>query len=98
MKPTLWFTIGKENPSGYDASEVLLYPLEINDVVYIHDGRTDANVARVAWVGRNGGTLLPASENTPEGRSRHSSDDLWAQVETPPLLRGEVNSEGKPLI
>ena len=84
--------------SGYDAAEVLLYPLEINSIVYIHDGRANSNVARVVWVGRNGGTLLPIREDTPRERSNHSSDELWAQVETPPLIPGETNSEGEPLI
>ena len=84
--------------SGYDAAEVLLYPLEINSIVYIHDGRANSNVVQVVWVGRNGGTLLPVQEDVSGERSNHSSDELWAQVETPPLIPGEMNSEGEPLI
>ena len=58
----------------------------------------NVNIARVIWVGRNGGALLPAQEDASRGHSNHSSDELWAQVETPPLIPGEVDSEGGPLI
>ena len=88
----------EREPSGYDTAEVLIYPLEINSTVYIHDGRANVNVARVVWVGRNGGALLPAQEDASRERSNHSSDELWAQVETPPLIPGEVDSKGAPLI
>ena len=35
----------EREPVGYNITEVLIYPLEIDSIVYIHDGWANVNVA-----------------------------------------------------
>ena len=42
----------EREPLGYNAAEVLIYPLEINSIMYIHDGRANVNIAEsYGWGG-----------------------------------------------
>lgn len=51
--------------SCYPAEGMLVYPIEIGPTTFIFDVRADMNIARVIWVGRNGGVLLPIQESEP---------------------------------
>ena len=75
----------EQEPSNYEVTKVLIYPLEINSITYIHDGRANVNMARVMWVGRDSGTLLPVLRSGSGERSPHSSHELWAAVGEVPL-------------
>ena len=70
-------------PSNYAFEEMLLYPLDTGTIIYLFDGRADVNVARIVYLGQEGGILIPVPRSKPNRRSTHSSDEYWDQLPDP---------------